>query len=254
MNVLNAGRAFARMARLGSLGAAIRFTVARLIGRETVRINMKGNSLLLRVASTDAKVAMGSLDGEFDVLKSTLDADFAGLVVDGGAYIGTASLALADLFPNATIVAVEASAENFDILVKNVASKPNIKPVNAALFHEAGLTLDLTDREKGAWGYSVIKRSRDNLDARKIQTIKTTTIDEIRKAYPELTLGVIKLDIEGAEKELLEKAGVQLDEAHVVLVELHDRIVDGCRTAFQEFSRNRKTLKCGHEKHLSIAT
>lgn len=74
-------------------------------------------------------------------------------VVDGGAYIGLSAIYFTMRYPGVRVIAVEASESNFKLLVRNTSAFPNITPVHAALWPQAG-SLVLTDPGTGLWGPS----------------------------------------------------------------------------------------------------
>ena len=60
------------------------------------------------------------------------------------------------------------------------------------------------------------------------------------------------MDIEGAEKEILDNANKALYDVYATFIELHDRFVPGCTQSYINFSKNRILLNFGTEKYLSI--
>ena len=93
--------------------------------------------IYIRKNTPDLDVAISSLGKEFKSLEYLLPSDFKGLIVDAGAYIGTASLALHDLYPDATIIAIEPSSNNLSVLKKNISKCKNIKIIHSALTSES---------------------------------------------------------------------------------------------------------------------
>lgn len=63
---------------------------------------------------------------------------------------------------------------------------------------------------------------------------------------------MLKLDIEGGEKEVFEANDSVLHGIPVVLVELHEALVPGCEQAFRNFSKDRETVFDGTEKWYSL--
>jgi len=58
-------------------------------------------------------------------------------IIDGGANVGYSALFFAELFPEATIVALEPDPKAFVRLCRNCQGHPKIKPVQAALWRDA---------------------------------------------------------------------------------------------------------------------
>ena len=87
-------------------------------GKKVIKISIQNSDIWIRKNTTDLQVAIESLTGEFNVLKDYIDKDFSGVIIDAGGYIGSATLALRNLFPQAKIICLEPSEKNFQILQK----------------------------------------------------------------------------------------------------------------------------------------
>ena len=215
-----------------------------------VPVHLQQNNVVLRSRTPDLSVAFSCFNGEFDILKYTLPKDYDGCIVDAGGYIGTAAIALHRLFPLATIICIEPAVDNLLVLRRNVAHIDKIVVLEGALTSKESETLTVYDRATGEWGYSVVA---DPLDADNPQVVGTTesvTLAEIAEKYGQI--GLLKLDIEGGEKQLFERAGDEIHKIKVVFAELHDRIIDECKSVFFEFSQSRIIVKDKGDKYLSI--
>ena len=90
--------------------------------------------LFLRLRSSDARVYEDVIVGrEYDYATSP-----PRTIVDVGANCGITSVFYANLYPEATIVALEPEASNFAALVRNTSAYRNVIPVQAALWHADG--------------------------------------------------------------------------------------------------------------------
>ena len=69
---------------------------------------------------------------------------------------------------------------------------------------------------------------------------------------PREEIGLLKLDIEGGEYDLLKNDIKTLEKIPVVFAELHDRIISGCKEMYFKFSKKRILIKDRSEKYLSI--
>jgi FkbM family methyltransferase len=145
-------------------------------------------------------------------------------VIDGGANIGMASRVFASRWPEAQIVAVEMEPGNFGALRRNCADMPKIEPVHAALWSEPG-TVGISSEKLGETGFRV-----DSSDA--TTTVPAVTIDMLADARGWDTIDLVKLDIEGAEREVLTTANRWLHRVHTLAVELHERFAPGAQAAF----------------------
>lgn len=227
------------------------YRLRSILGNKTpMMVTIEGQDILVRPGTPDLRVAFQSLGSELNVLSELLPKNFDGLIIDAGGYIGTAALTLANMFPAATIVSVEASSSNFEVLKRNVASMTNIVPMKAALHSEPNQFLDLVDRGTGAWGFSIAVVSRNS--GTYSEKVRTVTLTEISNRFPEKPIGIIKMDIEGGEHILFSNYDEVLERAQIVFIELHDRIVPGCTELFRAFSLDRWLLNVGGEKLLSL--
>jgi len=220
------------------------------VGKSDILV-VHGHSVLLRRGSHDLKVALSTLGGEFDVLKSHMPQDFSGLILDAGGYIGTAALALSDMFPNAIIVSIEPDSSNFKLAQKNTSSVGNITVLHAALVASDGPSeITLYDRGTGDWGFTIIKNPADRT-ATKMEQVKTITIEAVLKRFNFESVSIVKLDIEGAELQLFQSPS-WLDSVEILIVELHERIVPGCEAAFHAATQGRNTKPTDGEKYISV--
>jgi FkbM family methyltransferase len=220
--------------------------------RSAMRVEVEGQSILVRPGTPDLRVAFQSLRREFDILEALLPRSFSGIVVDAGGYIGAAAIKLSSMFPNATIVTIEPSAENFEVLKHNIVGFSNIHPVMAALYVDNSTSVPLVDRGTGEWGFSIAVDETVGIN-RKLGSVSTITLLDIKSMFPGREIGLIKLDIEGGEYELLKNPSEVLRNTPVIFAELHDRIVSGCSEAFMAFSQNRWVVDVGGEKLLSLS-
>ena len=159
----------------------------------------------------------------------------AKVIVDAGANIGATSVYYATRFPHARIFAIEAERSNFDALRRNVRPYPNIDAIHAALWHSEGF-ISVTmppSGNYGNWGFAV---SGDFGETRAI------TIPSLMKEFRLDNIDLLKVNIEGSEKEVFEACDWQ-DKVGSLVIELHDWAKPGCSEAVDRamcnFSRSR---------------
>ena len=222
------------------------------LGRQSVlRIDVYGRSLFLRTASTDYTVAVSTFSGEFKSIAGMFDRNVTGLIVDAGGYIGTAAIALSEMFPKAKVVSIEASEENFEMLKRNIEGHPNIVAINAALMAAtAEKSVTFVDRGEREWGFAV-KTEKDD-SAKVLGTVSSISMEQIMEDFGFDEIMICKMDIEGAERDVLRDSKDWIDKVKVLVLELHDRFVPGCRDAFLESSRERFVFKDTGEKFISV--
>lgn len=77
----------------------VRYGLATLLGRPTIKVSINGFPILIRPRSPELRVATVSPTREFEPMAGYFPLDFDRLIVDAGAYIGTAVRKLAAMVP-----------------------------------------------------------------------------------------------------------------------------------------------------------
>lgn len=232
-------RKFRHLLKLIGLKEAIIFMVAgRTKRKEARRVSLGGEEIYVRTATTDLIVAESSLiNREYDSIQS----DDPSVIVDAGANIGASAIYFAKRFPNAKIYAIEPERENYEMMVRNTARFKNIIPIHAALWGSAG-PRTIQNRFTGTWGFTVTETT--NRKESTGQQIDCITMDSFLKEYRIDSIDILKMDIEGGEKEVLEGADRWMAKVKIITAELHDKICMGCDRAFylatKEFTRFEK--------------
>ena len=216
-----------------------------------LKLKIVDTEIFVRRKTPDLEVALSCLSGEFDCLTYLFPADYAGTIIDAGGYIGTSAIALKKLYPNAKIIVIEPSLDNLSLLRKNLEPYPDIKIVHGALVGENGQgTVSLADVGEQEWGYSVVAQPENVSRITPLYDVPAFLLSDLLGQHEDC--GLLKLDIEGAEFELLEKDMAGLKKIPAVFAELHDRFVPGCEDLFFKFSKDRILIKGRGEKYLSI--
>ena len=240
------------LARDSGILDASNWLLASLTGRKkTMSVTINSTAVLIRTSSTDLDAATVSLRGELNSLFKAVPELEHGFVVDGGGYIGTAAIEFAKAYPEATVVTLEPSQDNFALLKRNVAAYPNIHPVNAALSNHSG-KIELRNRGTGEWGFTIVERPDDHPDSRVLHEVDCVTIPELMERFGKGGVDILKLDIEGGEYQLLKDKPEWISDVGVVCIELHDRIVGGCSEAFRNATEGRDNRDMDGEKYLSF--
>tara|TARA_Y100000589_G_scaffold328039_1_gene371214 strand:+ start:35738 stop:36484 length:747 start_codon:yes stop_codon:yes gene_type:complete len=184
---------------------------------------LKLKKLIIRPNTTDLKVFKSIF--VFNELKLPVKLN-PKLIIDGGAYIGYSALYYHLKYPSSTIICIEPEASNFNILKKHISNHSNIMAINAGLWHK-NTYLKIKDNGIGEWGFSVEEVSKSvEFD------IEAITIDKILEKSGKDNIDILKLDIEGAEKQLFSSNyELWLKKTNVIVIELHDRFIEGCSEA-----------------------
>jgi len=131
-------------------------------------------------------------------------------ILDVGANVGLASLYFARQYPDALIEAYEADPVLYRILVKNLSLFPECSRVKAhcaAIWTSEG---SISFRPDGADGGSICKRG--------LVQVRSVRLADILAESP---IEFLKLDIEGAEYEVLEDCAKDLKNVGSMVVEYH---------------------------------
>jgi FkbM family methyltransferase len=150
-------------------------------------------------------------------------------IIDGGGNIGLSAVDFALRYPFARVISIEPESGNFEMLKKNTRLFANVFPLQAALWNQE-TELALLDPGCGAWGF---RTSANVLDGERIQTVPALTIREIIAQFKIEVIDILKLDIEGAEREVLASSSDWIHKVRLLIVELHEGISAGCTEAFE---------------------
>jgi len=154
------------------------------------------------------------------------------VIVDAGANIGLASIYFANRYPNAKIIAIEPEQSNYALLEDNTAPYPNIIPVQAALWN-TNEEINLVDPGLGKWGFmTALKESSENPPGNTCHTVMAMTMDSIMRNFGLEKIDILKMDIEGAEREVFSDATSWIYKVDSIIIELHERMKAGCNRSF----------------------
>jgi FkbM family methyltransferase len=143
-------------------------------------------------------------------------------VIDAGANIGLTTIYLKQYFENAQFILLEPEPETFARLKKNLALNKitNAICLNEGLwFERTELFFDRNFRDKEAWS---VKLSSDKNNE---PSIKTLTINDLMTYENYKKIDLLKIDIEGSEKELFLTDLLKLNwlkSVKIIALEIHD--------------------------------
>lgn len=154
-------------------------------------------------------------------------------IIDGGGNIGLTACYFATKYSNANIISIEPDAGNFDILQQNCSHYKNIKPLQCGIWKN-NTHLKIEDTCTGNNAFTVTETTE------KTNTkINAVTIQHIMQEYALPHIDILKLDIEGSEKEVFESGAENwLPKTKVLMIELHDEMKPGCsRSVFNAIAK-----------------
>jgi FkbM family methyltransferase len=140
------------------------------------------------------------------------------LIVDGGANIGATSVYLSAQCQDAFIVAIEPEASNFQLLVENTKGMP-VLPLPCALA-ASPQRVRVIDVGEGFWGFQTRSVADEEVSE---DDVSCVTINEIFATHQmDYFPFIVKIDIEGGEKELFRQHTEWIEKTPLIIIELHD--------------------------------
>jgi FkbM family methyltransferase len=186
------------------------------------------------------------------------------IVVDVGAHMGRYTLIAAKrVGANGRVVAIEANPENFQMLNSNVQLNQltNVTSLNFAVYsQETKIKLYLAGEGMGHTIYNTIMAERANEGKEKFVEISANTLDHLLQLQDISEVNWIKIDVEGAELEVLRGATRIISDSKDIslLIEIHN--LSGSNTTLYEpitqflnnynFKLDFEKTYDGGEKHL----
>jgi FkbM family methyltransferase len=209
---------------LGLYTGLVIFFKVEIFKRKRFKIPLYPHPIHLRPFSTDVKVFREIFLFRtylYDISPSPC------VIVDAGANTGLSSVFFACRFPAATVYAIEPERSNFDCLLRNIKHYGNITAVQTALWCR-DTVLKIHDQDEDQWAFTVEECNNDDPHA-----FTAMSLTSLMQRYQISHIDLLKLDIEGAEKEVfLENCDYWLMRTKVIMIELHDWIKPGCSSAF----------------------
>lgn len=159
-------------------------------------------------------------------------------IIDAGANIGLATIYFANKYPKSKIISIEPENSNFKMLEKNILNYPNVKAIKKALSNLSNQVLNIVDKGYGKWGF-ITELKEESSGYNLTNCIETVTIEDIMKEENFKIIDILKIDIEGAEKELFESNTLfWLPRTRCIIIELHDWMKKGCsKSVFEAITK-----------------
>lgn len=202
------------------LGGVLSIARHRLSGRhERVAVRLPGilHPITLRLGTSDHRVFRDVFQRHEYLFNPPEPPE---TIVDAGANIGLASVYFANRWPDAWIIAIEPDPENFQILLENVRQYPRIIPLQAAIWKKSERLNIFSPGD--AWAIQT-KEARDG-------SVQGFTIHDIMKVHGLQRIDFLKMDIEGAEREVFESHEEWIGRIGSIAIETHDRFAPGSHT------------------------
>lgn len=180
----------------------------------SVRCQELGGLIWIRPSSSDFSVLIQIVEemNEFN-LKEIPD-----LIIDAGSNIGLSARYFEKKFCGVPIVGFEPDAGNFFVAKMNTSSRPFIHLENKGIWsHSCKLVLKNPSALPWAYEFQEIGKNGE-------LGIPAVSINELLKEYSDKENILLKLDVEGAEKEILIKNNLWISHVQWIFVEIHGPI------------------------------
>lgn len=138
------------------------------------------------------------------------------VIIDAGANVGYASVFYATKYPGARIIAVEPDRENLAVAAANLSHYSNVTLVRGGLWSRR-TNLVIENPEDQPWAFRVKETDEAAADGFPGFTL-SGLLRDLRLDHVDL----VKIDIEGAEKEVFARGPLDwLDLCRVLVIEVH---------------------------------
>lgn len=226
---------FFEYVRVFGLRATIEIAAQKILCYKIYRIHIKGlsNSIAFRVGTDDLTV-LRQLFGDNE-LNISLENE-PRTILDAGGNVGYAALYFHRRYPWAQIYSIEPESSNIEIFKMNCAKYDQIHLIEGGLWPRSTyLKISNPDSRKDGFRVEEYKEYIDH-------GIKAYTVNQILNMFNIEQVDLLKVDIEGAEKELFsENVDQWLPQVKVVMIELHDRFKPGCKESVYNALSSRTT-------------
>lgn len=196
------------------------------VGTDLMRLRL-GENIIWTRDNTTHSIPFGYVQ-VFKLLDEILPSDFrqpmGNLIVDVGANEGHWSLYMRSKHPSAPIVAIEPNPVPLELLHKNIESNTvqNITVLPVAVCDEAGTKeFETIDNVTSIGSFSIDRGGRPWLTDERINKIKVRCVklDDVAQLQQARQIDLLKVDVEGAEVEVLEGAKDTLTKTRRIEIE-----------------------------------
>ncbi len=212
---------------------ALSFCSSLLTKKGVFAVNLSGlqGSVRMRVGTSDVTTFIKIFfKKEYD-----FKLDFEPkLIIDAGANVGYSSVFFASKYPDAEIIAIEPEDTNFELLEHNCSAYPNVKLLKGGLWSKSA-TLRILNLEKADKAGYMVEEAKEGEEG----AFRSYTVGELLKQSEYDFIDILKMDIEGAEKEVFSvNAKDWIGKVKAIFVELHDYMIPGCEEALNSATRD----------------
>lgn len=210
-----------------------RYIIAYLLNQEVLKVRSRKfpRPFLLRPRGTDIRVAYEIFTNAELSMEWPLP-NPPRTIIDGGANVGYATMALKERWPESAIIAVEPDAANFAILERNCSSLSSVELVQKGIWGTSCRLRVRPGSTAEAWAlqFEPVPSEAEGIPAESIPML----LDQLPGGYCDL----LKLDIEGAETNVFQQNDLNwINKVSVILIETHSELAeDAVQEAADKFA------------------
>jgi len=186
-----------------------------ILGTSVKKIKLRGykNSIYYRNTKSDLFV--------FNQIFINKDYDFDFLVtpktiIDCGANIGLSTIYFKNRYPLSHIISIEPELNNYELLERNSKLYEGIECLNSGIWGK-DVNLEIINPTDESASFQ-LKETLSHSE------LKALSINSIINRFNLDRINILKIDIEGSEKNLFCNDTFWLDHVDYIVIELHDRI------------------------------
>lgn len=221
-----------RANRLKTFSVLEKLNIPYYLSDELINLKFKGLNIKLRpYPSSDLTVfKQVFIEEEYrnliDIVKLNLKdlsiLNFENLnIVDAGSNVGFFALYVYNEFKSSSITCIEPDFNNFELLKLNTEGL-NFNLKNKALLSEEGLNVKISSsfRDGRDWSKNVVISEVEE------SSVKSVSISKIISQNKWEIIDVLKIDIEGSEKEIFKSNNLDfLNNIKIIAIEIHEEII-----------------------------
>ena len=178
----------------------------------------QGQPPFLKQVNLEWSSSYTNVYGMYDLPPAVMQRVNGKAIIDGGGFIGDTLVLFRDLFPQSVKYSFEPSQRNFDYMcnmLKSDIDNGSLKAFRQALGSKPG-TFRLSIPNAGTYN-SAASGYYDWEQQGRYEEVEMVTIDEV-VAQHQLEVGLIKLDVEGVEPDIIQGALTTIKEQKPLLV------------------------------------
>ena len=135
------------------------------------------------------------------------------VIIDGGANVGYSALYFAKAFPDTRVTAFEPDLRTYDRLKRNTFGWDQIDAIHGALWSHSEGVLISPDSNRSSWSFRISTNGERQ---------PSLVLANIFKKNPVWRPLIVKLDVEGAEREIISSSPDVFSGAACIMIEPHD--------------------------------